>query len=107
MSNQNGRLTVNTEGRSTPRALVDRVELWDIERLIPSARNARVHSEAQIAEIAGSILAFGFIVPILIDRDGLIIAGHGRILAARQLRLGKVPVIVVDHLTDAEKRAYA
>jgi len=87
--------------------MADHVEIWDIERLIPSARNARTHSGAQVAEIAGSIAAFGFIVPVLVDRGGNIIAGHGRVLAARQLQLDKVPVIVVEHLTDAEKRAYA
>jgi hypothetical protein len=87
--------------------MAERIELSDIDRLIPSARNARTHSEAQIAEIAGSIAAFGFIVPVLIDPDGGVIAGHGRVLAARKLNLQKVPVIVATHLTDTEKRAYA
>ena len=85
----------------------DRVEIWDLERLIPSAHNARTHSAGQVAEIAGSIAAFGFMVPVLVDRSGGIIAGHGRVLAARQLELARIPVIVVDHLTEAEKRAYA
>ena len=87
--------------------MAERIELSDIDRLIPSARNARTHSEAQIAEIAGSIAAFGFIVPVLNDPDGGIIAGHGRVLAARKLDLQKVPVIVATHLTETEKRAYA
>lgn len=87
--------------------MAERIELYDIGRLIPSARNARTHSEAQIAEIAGSIAAFGFIVPVVVDPDGGIIAGHGRVLAARKLSLQKVPVIVANHLTEAEKRAYA
>jgi DNA methylase/ParB/Sulfiredoxin domain len=85
----------------------ERLELWEIGRLIPSARNARTHSEQQVAEIAGSIRAFGFMVPILVDKDGSIIAGHGRVLAARQLLLERIPVLVIDHLSEAEKRAYA
>jgi len=87
--------------------MVEKVEIWDIERLIPSARNARTHSDAQVAEIAGSIAAFGFMVPIVVDSQGLIVAGHGRVLAARKLKLEKVPVVVIDHLTEPEKRAYA
>jgi len=76
--------------------MAERIELWDTERLIPSARNARTHSEAQVAEIAGSIAAFGFIVPVLIDQDGGIIAGHGRVLAARKLKLERVLVIIAN-----------
>jgi ParB-like chromosome segregation protein Spo0J len=67
--------------------MADRVEIWSIDRLIPSTRNARTHSEGQIAEIAGSIAAFGFIVPVLVDREGMIIARRGRVLAARKLKL--------------------
>jgi len=89
------------------KATVEKLELWDLARLIPNARNARTHSDTQIAEIAGSIAAFGFMTPVLVDGTGVIIAGHGRVLAARQLRLDRVPVIVVEHLNDAEKRAYA
>jgi ParB-like nuclease family protein len=91
----------------TPKAMVDKLEIWEISRLIPCARNARTHSDGQIAEIAGSIAAFGFMTPVLVDGAGVIIAGHGRVLAARQLKLDKVPVTVADHLTEAEKRAYA
>jgi DNA modification methylase len=89
------------------RILADRIEIVEVERLVPSARNARTHSEKQIAEIAGSMKAFGFMVPVLVDSDDVIIAGHGRVLAARKLGLERVPVIVVNHLTEAEKRAYA
>jgi hypothetical protein len=89
------------------RPMADRVEIWSIDRLIPSASNARTHSEGQVVEIAGSIAAFGFMVPMLVDREGRIIAGNGRVLAARKLMLERVPVIVADHLTDREKRAYA
>jgi len=89
------------------RSIPDRIELFAIERLIPSARNARTHSEQQIAELAGSMRAFGFMVPVLVDAEGGIIAGHARVLAARKLNLDHVPVIVSQHLTELEKRAYA
>src|SRR5450755_126779 len=82
------------------------VQLWNIDRLIPYARNPRTHSDAQVAQIAASIAAFGFNNPILVDTKADIIAGHGRLLAARKLQLQEVPVIVLDHLTDAQKRAY-
>ena len=82
------------------------IELWPIEKLIPFARNPRTHSEAQVAQIAASIAAFGFNNPILVDTKAGIIAGHGRLLAARKLQLPETPVIVLDHLTEAQKRAY-
>ncbi|MEV8466622.1 DNA methyltransferase [Fluviibacterium sp. DFM31] len=74
--------------------------------LIPYANNARTHSEAQVALIAGSIRAFGFNNPVLVDGDNGIIAGHGRVLAARKLGQATVPVIELGHLSDAQKRAY-
>lgn len=80
------------------------LEQWPIERLRPSERNARKHPKAQIAEIAGSIAAFGFANPLLVDADGDLIAGHGRLAAARQLGLTQVPVIVLSGLSDAQKR---
>jgi ParB-like chromosome segregation protein Spo0J len=86
--------------------LVQRIEQWLIDKLIPFARNPRTHSEAQIAQIAASIAEFGFNNPILVDTKAGIIAGHGRLLAARKLGLTEVPVIVLDHLTEAQKRAY-
>jgi DNA modification methylase len=87
-------------------ATIDRLclESWSVDRLIPSARNARTHSDAQIAEIAASIRAFGFSNPILIGEDGDIIAGHGRLAAARQLGLTEVPVIVLSGLTELQRR---
>jgi DNA modification methylase len=88
------------------RAMAKRIELWLIDRLIPFARNPRTHSDAQIAQIAASIEAFGFNNPILVDTKAGIIAGHGRLLAARKLGLTEVPVIVLDHLSEAQKRAY-
>jgi hypothetical protein len=83
-----------------------KVEHVDIETLIPYARNAKLHSETQVAAIAGSIREFGFCNPVLIDKDGGIIAGHGRVLAARKLELKRVPCIRLGHLTDNQKRAY-
>ncbi|MBT2746188.1 MULTISPECIES: site-specific DNA-methyltransferase [unclassified Lysobacter] len=82
------------------------IEQRPIEALIPFARNARTHSDAQVAQIAASIVEFGWTNPVLVDGASGIIAGHGRLLAARQLGLGKVPVIELSHLTPAQKRAY-
>src|SRR5882672_421529 len=80
------------------------LEYWPTERLIPSPRNARTHSDAQVAEIAGSIRAFGFTNPILVGEEGDIVAGHGRLAAARQLALPMVPVLVLRGLTDTQRR---
>lgn len=74
--------------------------------LIPYARNARTHSAAQVALIAGSIREFGFTNPVLVDGANGIIAGHGRVLAARKLGLARVPVVELAHLSEAQKRAY-
>src|SRR5207237_7047044 len=82
------------------------VESWPIERLIPYARNARTHSDVQIAQIASSIAEFGFNNPVLADPDGGIIAGHGRVLAARKLGYSHVPVIILGHLSANQKRAF-
>ncbi len=82
------------------------VESWPIERLIPYARNARMHSDQQVAQIAASVAEFGFINPVLADSDGGIIAGHGRVLAARKLGYTEVPVIVLGHLNENQKRAF-
>ncbi|MFN4282345.1 MAG: site-specific DNA-methyltransferase [Alphaproteobacteria bacterium] len=82
------------------------VERWPIERLLPYAANARTHPEDQVAQIAGSIAEFGFNVPCLVDERGVLVAGHGRLLAARRLGLAEVPVIQLGHLTDAQARAF-
>jgi hypothetical protein len=82
------------------------IEHRRVESLIPYARNARTHSEAQVALIAGSIREFGFTNPVLVDGENGIIAGHGRVLAARTLGLAQVPVIELAHLSEAQKRAY-
>jgi DNA modification methylase len=83
-----------------------RVEYRKVETLIPFARNPRTHSEAQVAKIAASIVEFGWTTPILVDGGQGIIAGHGRLAAARKLGLADVPVIELAHLTPAQKRAY-
>jgi DNA modification methylase len=81
-----------------------RIEYWPIARLIPSARNARTHSASQIAEIAGSIRIFGFTNPLLVGEDADIVAGHGRLAAARLLGLAEVPVIPLRGLNEVERR---
>ena len=78
-----------------------------VDALKPNARNARTHSKKQIRQIADSIAAFGFLVPILIDEAGLVIAGHGRYAAAKLLGLKQVPIIEVTGLSEAKRRALA
>ena len=82
------------------------LETLSVETLIPYARNSRTHSDAQVAQIAASIKEFGFTNPVLIDQGGGIIAGHGRVLAARKLGMSEVPCIRLGHLSEAQKRAY-
>src|SRR5690606_29362012 len=81
------------------------VEYRRLDDLVPYARNARTHSEAQVAEIAGSIREFGFVNPVLIAEDGTLIAGHGRVLAARLLGMDTVPAITLAGLSDTQRRA--
>ena len=81
------------------------VVTWPVERLIPYARNARTHSDEQVAQIAASIAEFGWTNPILAGSDGVIVAGHARLQAARKLGMTEVPVIVLDHLTETQRRA--
>jgi DNA modification methylase len=87
-------------------AMAQRIELWPVERLAPYAKNARTHSDEQIAQIAASIAEFGFNNPVLVDTGAGIIAGHGRVLAARKLGLQQIPVVVLDHLSETQKRAF-
>ena len=82
------------------------IEHRAVADLVPYARNARTHDDAQVARIAGSIREFGFCNPVLVDGENGIIAGHGRVLAARRLGLERVPVIELAHLTEAQKKAY-
>lgn len=74
--------------------------------LIPYARNTRTHSDEQVNQIVSSIKEFGFTNPVLVDQDNMIIAGHGRVMAANKLKLDKVPTICLKHLTEAQKKAY-
>ncbi|CAK0742145.1 ParB family transcriptional regulator, chromosome partitioning protein [uncultured Gammaproteobacteria bacterium] len=82
------------------------IETRPLDRLIPYARNARIHSDEQVAQIAASLAEFGFNNPCLVDEQGVLIAGHGRVLAARRLGLETVPVIVLAHLSEAQKKAF-
>jgi ParB-like chromosome segregation protein Spo0J len=84
----------------------DKVERWAIDRLIPYARNAPTHTDAQVAAIAASIKEWGWTTPALVGEDGGLIAGHARILAARQLGIAEIPVMVAAGWTEAQKRAY-
>ena len=82
------------------------VEQLNTDLLIPYINNARNHPDEQVTQIASSIKEFGFNQPILIDKDNGVIAGHGRLLAAKKLELEQVPCIRLEHLTDAQKKAY-
>src|SRR3981189_1475671 len=96
---------VTAEGKTVWPA--DHVERWPTERLISYARNARTHDAEQVEQIAASIREWGWTNPVLIAEDGTIIAGHGRVMAAKKLRLTEVPVMVASGWSDAQKRAYA
>lgn len=80
--------------------------MWPLERLVPYARNARTHSRQQVAQLVASIQEFGWTNPILVDSEDGILAGHGRLAAARDMGLAEVPVIVLDGLSPAQRRAY-
>src|SRR3954466_5377560 len=84
----------------------DKVQRWALNRLIPYARNARTHSDAQVAQIAASIREWGWTMPVLVDEAGWLIAGHGRVMAARKLGIAEVPVMVAHGWSEAQKRAY-
>ncbi len=86
--------------------VTERFEKVDINKLIPYARNARTHSKEQILQLRASLREFGFVNPVIVDRELNIIAGHGRILAAKEEGLEEVPCVFVEHLTEAQKRAY-
>ena len=82
------------------------MQLVDINKLIPYVNNARTHNAQKINKLRSSLREFGFINPIIIDRDYGIIAGHGRILAAKEEGITEVPCVFVDYLTEAQKKAY-
>ena len=83
-----------------------KIEWRSVDKLIPYAKNARTHSDEQVAQIAGSIKEFGFNNPVLVDKDNSVIAGHGRLMAARKLGMDKVPVVELEHLTESQRKAY-
>ena len=83
-----------------------KVEYRNIKELIPYCNNSRTHSDEQVLQIASSIKEFGFTNPVLIDDQGGIIAGHGRIMAAQKLKMEEVPTITLGNLSDAQKKAY-
>src|SRR5262245_34418858 len=83
-----------------------KVQQTPINILVPFERNARTHSRKQLRQIADSIKQFGFVNPVLIDSENRIIAGHGRVEAARSLNMELVPTICLDHLSEAQRRAY-
>ena len=85
--------------------LADKIQQWPAAKLIPYARNARTHSDEQVAQIAASIAEFGFTNPILVGADGVIVAGHGRLAAAQKLAMVMVPVVVLEHLSPTQRRA--
>ena len=84
----------------------DAIERRSVESLIPYARNARTHSDAQVAQIAASITEWGWTTPVLVDEGDQIIAGHGRVMAARKLGIGEIPVMVARGWSEAQRRAY-
>lgn len=88
------------------RVAAEQLLMVDIERLVPYANNARRHSKRQIRQIRASLREFGFVTPVIIDFENNIIAGHGRVLAAREEGLGQVPCVLVSNLTEAQRRAY-
>ena len=83
-----------------------KIRYISVDSIIPYSKNSRTHSDAQISQITKSIKEFGFTNPILIDEENIIIAGHGRLQAAKKLNLDKAPVITLEGLTDAQRKAY-
>ncbi len=101
-------MSADIERKAKPKKEAARIAVrWlPVEALEPDPRNARLHPAGQVRRIADSIEAFGFNVPVLIDSQNRVVAGHGRVLAARRLALSEIPTIVLDHLSEAERRAF-
>lgn len=85
--------------------IIEHIEHWTLERLVPFAGNPRTHTREQVEQIAASIAEFGFVNPILVGTDAVIVAGHARFLAAQKLGMREVPVIVLGHLSETQRRA--
>lgn len=90
----------------TVRVAAEQLLLMPIDELIPYANNAKIHGKEQIAKLRGSLREFGFVTPVLIDFDGNIIAGHGRVMAAREEGMTEVPCVMISNLTEAQRKAY-
>jgi hypothetical protein len=106
MSEKEGVVSPKLAAPMLPSTLLEKVEVWSLSRLTPYANNPKNHTPEQIEEIARSITEFGFLVPILVNSDGEIIAGHGRMLASFHLELEEVPVLIADHLSPEQVQAY-
>lgn len=110
LDNRHARARLTRAGRvgrvAGMRSAAPTIEMLAPSELVPYARNARQHSAAQVAAIAGSIREFGFNAPVLIDAHNVIVAGHGRVQAALTLRLDAVPCVRLAHLSDSQRRAY-
>ena len=85
----------------------ERLEKVNVDRLVPYARNARTHSKEQILQLRSRLREFGFVNPVIVDRDLNIIAGHGRVMAAKEEGITEVPCVFAEHLTEAQKKAIA
>ena len=81
-------------------------QLVDINKLVPYANNARTHNKEQILKLRSSLREFGFVNPVIIDKEYNVLAGHGRIMAAKEENISEVPCVFADHLTEAQKKAY-
>ena len=90
----------------TVRVAAEQLVMMDIDELIPYANNAKIHTKEQIQQLRGSLREFGFVTPVLIDFNGNIIAGHGRVMAAREEGMDQVPCVMVSNLTEAQRKAY-
>jgi ParB-like chromosome segregation protein Spo0J len=97
---------MNPAAAAQPAWPADKIERRALSDLVPSARNARTHSDEQVRQIAASITEWGFTVPVLVDEHAVIIAGHGRVMAADHLGIVEVPVVVARGWSDEQKRAY-
>ncbi len=104
MPSSTARASAPAQTIGAPPWAADEVEARPLAELLPYAANARVHSAEQVQQIAASITEYGFVNPVIVDEKGEIIAGHGRVMAARRLNLATVPVIVRPGLTDLQKR---
>ena len=95
-----------TADNHTVRVAAEQLLLVPIDDLIPYANNAKIHSKDQIAKLRGSLREFGFVTPVLIDFDNNIIAGHGRVMAAREEGMTEVPCVMISNLTETQRKAY-